>query len=218
LAWNYGVSYLQKFNLFDRKGNITFDYYRTDFVNQVVVDRENPQEISFYNLKGKSNANSIQIEVNYELLKRLNLRTAYKMYDVATTYETGTFQRPMRAKKRFFANLSYDTEPDLDDAQWKFDVTYNRIGKQRLPNTSSNPSQYQLAEFSDSYSLLNSQITKVFSKKFEIYVGAENLTNYKQKNPILASDKPFGANFDTTIVYGPIFGSSFYTGLRFKID
>ncbi len=218
LAWNYGVSYLQKFNLFDRKGDITFDFYRTDFVNQVVVDWENPQKISFYNLKGKSNANSIQIEVNYELLKRLNLRTAYKFYDVATAYETGTFQRPMRAKERFFTNLSYNTEPDFDDAQWKFDVTYNLIGKQRLPNTSSNPSQYQLVKFSDNYSLVNAQITKVFSKKFEIYVGAENLTNYKQKNPILASDKPFGANFDTTIVYAPIFGSSFYTGLRFKID
>ena len=218
LAWNYGVSYLQKFNLFDRKGDITFDYYRTDFVNQVVVDWEDPQKVSFYNLEGKSNANSIQIEVNYELFKRINLRTAYKLYDVSTSYNAGTFQRPMRARKRFFANLSYETELDLDDAQWKFDVTYNLIGKQRLPNTSSNPSQYQLAEFSDSYSLLNSQITKVFSKKFEIYVGAENLTNYKQKNPILASDNPFGEYFDTTIVYSPIFGSSFYAGLRFKID
>lgn len=218
LAWNYGISYLQKFNLFDRKGDITFDYYRTDFMSQVVVDWENPQKISFYNLKGKSNANSVQIEVNYELLKRLNLRTAYKIYDVTTEYETGTFQRPMRAKKRFFANFSYDTEVGLNNGQWKFDVTYNLIGKQRLPNTSSNPSQYQLAAFSDSFSLLNSQITKVFSKKFEIYIGAENLTNYKQKNPILAGDKPFGVNFDTTIVYAPIFGSSFYTGLRFKID
>lgn len=217
-AWNYGVSYLQKFKLFERKGDITFDYYRTDFVSQVVVDWENPQKISFYNLNGKSSANSIQIEVNYELLKRLNLRAAYKIYDVATTYQTGTFQGPLRAKNRFFANLSFDTEINLNDAQWKFDVTYNLIGKQRLPNTAGNPGPYQLAKFSKSYSLLNSQITKVFSKKFEIYAGAENLTNYKQKNPILAGDNPFGVNFDTTIVYAPVFGSSFYTGLRFKID
>lgn len=217
-AWNYGVSYLQKFKLFERKGDITFDYYRTDFVSQVVVDWENPQKISFYNLNGKSSANSIQIEVNYELLNRLNLRAAYKIYDVSTTYETGIFQGPLRAKNRFFANLSFDTAINLNDAQWKFDVTYNLIGKQRLPNTTSNPGPYQLTEFSKSYSLLNSQITKVFSKKFEIYAGAENLTNYKQKNPILAGDNPFGVNFDTTIVYAPVFGSSFYTGLRFKID
>jgi hypothetical protein len=81
-----------------------------------------------------------------------------------------------------------------------------------------NPTQYQLEEYSNSYNLLNSQITKVFSKKFELYVGVENLTNLRQKNPILAADNPFGENFDTTIIYAPIFGRMFYSGLRFKID
>jgi outer membrane receptor for ferrienterochelin and colicin len=218
IAWNYGISYLQKFNLFERKGDVTLDYYRTDFSNQVVVDLENPQEISFYNLNGESKANSFQLEVNYELADRLNLRTAYKYYDVFTDFKSGKLQKPIQAKHRFFANVSYDTEQTLEGSQWKFDVTYNLIGKQRLPNTSSNPTQYQLSEYTDSYSLLNTQVTKVFSKRFEMYTGVENLTNYKQKNPILASDNPFGANFDTTIVYAPIFGSTMYLGLRFNID
>ena len=74
-----------------------------------------------------------------------------------------------------------------------------------------------MPENSAPYQLLNSQITKVFSNKFEVYFGGENLTNVQQKNPILASDNPFGANFDTTIVYAPIFGRSIYAGLRFKI-
>src|SRR5690554_485309 len=54
IAWNYGISYMQGFNLFNRKGDITLDYYRTDFENQIVVDWENPTEISFYNLVGSS--------------------------------------------------------------------------------------------------------------------------------------------------------------------
>ena len=218
IAWNYGVSFMQKFNLLERKGDITFDYYTTDFINQVVVDWENPQEISFYDLSGKSQANTMQLEISYELLKSVNLRTAYKFYDVYTEYTSGKFQKPLQAKHRFFANISYNTDATLEGSQWKFDMTYNLIGKKRLPNTSTNPVNYQLPEYSKSYSLLNAQITKVFSKKFEIYSGAENLTNYKQKNPILASDNPFGANFDTTIVYAPIFGATFYAGLRFKID
>mgnify|MGYP005989884149 CR=1 FL=1 len=218
IAWNYGVSYLQKFNLLDRKGDITFDYYRTDFKNQVVVDWENPQEISFYDLSGKSQANTMQLEVSYELFKSVNLRTAYKFYDVYTDYTSGKFQKPLQAKHRFFANVSYETNLTMDDSQWKFDVTYNLIGKKRLPNTTTNPANYQLPTHSKSYSLLNAQITKVFSKQFEVYAGGENLTNYKQKNPILASDNPFGANFDTTIVYAPIFGAAFYAGLRFNID
>jgi len=218
VAWNYGVSYLQGFNLFGRKGDITFDFYRTSFQNQVVVDWENPQEISFYNLDGESYANSFQVEVNYELTTNLNFRTAYKNYNIKTDYNSGKFSKPLTPNHRFFANISYETTKKENDAQWKFDVTYNFIGEQRLPNTSANPIQYQLGEYSNGYSLLNAQFTKVFSKKFEIYVGVENLTNLKQKNPILASDNPFGNNFDSTIIYAPIFGRMFYSGLRFKID
>ena len=103
------------------------------------------------------------------------------------------------------------------EKQWRFDMTFNIIGKQRLPDTSSNPVQYQLDEFAAPYQLLNSQITRVFSDKFEVYIGGENLTNVQQKNPILGSDNPFGSNFDTTIVYAPIFGRALYAGLRFKI-
>ena len=217
VAWNYGVSYMQKFNLFGKKGDVTFDYYRTDFENQVVVDWENPQEISFYNLDGKSIANSFQLELNYNIAPYFNFRTAYKYFDISTDYKSGNLQKPIQPKSRFFANLSYETPVKESGAHWKFDATFNSIGKQRLPNTASNPVAYQLAEFSNSYQLVNSQVTRVFSKKFEVYAGAENLTNVKQKNPVLGSDNPFGSNFDTTIVYAPVFGRSIYMGLRFKI-
>ena len=86
-----------------------------------------------------------------------------------------------------------------------------------MPNTANNPIQYRLPEYADNYSLLNSQITKVFSNKFEVYFGGENLTNVQQENPVLGNDNPFGPNFDTTIVYSPIFGRTIYAGLRFKI-
>ncbi|GFD96620.1 TonB-dependent receptor [Alteromonas sp. KUL156] len=212
-AWNYGLSFLQGYKLFGRKGDVTFDFYQTNFSNQVVVDWENPQEISFYNLEGKSIANSFQIEMNQNIIPYFNTRFSYKFYDVSTDYKSGNLAKALQAKHRFFANVSYETKREESDASWKFDVTYNWIGEQRLPNTNN-----QLPTYSDSYNLLNTQITKVFSKKFEMYAGAENITNYKQKNPILGSDNPFGANFDTTIVYAPVFGSNFYAGLRFKID
>ena len=143
IAWNYGVSYLQKFKLFDKKGDITFDFYRTDFSNQVVVDWENPQEISFYNLEGKSIADSFQVEVNYELAKNLNLRTAFKYFDISTDYKSGKLQKPLQPNNRFFANISYETATKDNGAQWKLDLTFNNIGEQRLPNTATNPTQYQ---------------------------------------------------------------------------
>ena len=216
-AWNYGVSFLQGFNFLNKKGDISVDYYVTDFKNQIVVDWENPQEVSFYNLDGDSSAKSFQIEINYELLTRLSFRTAYKFYDVSTDYNSGNLQKPLQSQHRFFANFGYETEAKENGSQWKLDYTLHSLGKMRLPDTSSNSLQYQLGEYSSPYNLMNAQITKVFSNTFEMYVGGENLTGEQQNNPILGADNPFGPNFDTSIVYAPIMGRMFYGGFRFKI-
>lgn len=219
IAWNYGLSYLQGFNLFGRAGDITFDYYKTDFTNQIVVDWETPAEINFYNLEGKSFANSFQTEVNYTPFERFDLRLAYKLYDVKTDYNAGRLERPLTPRHRFFANVGYKTQQDEGQkGRWKFDVTLNWLGEQRFASTASNPMEYQLPDKTPTVTTLNAQITKVFSPKFEIYLGGENMGNLRQPNPILAADDPFGSNFDTTFVYGPIFGSMYYAGLRFRIE
>lgn len=217
IAWNYGVSFLQGFNLFDRKADITIDYYRTDFKNQIVVDFENPQEVNFYNLNGDSYANSFQIEMNYNVFEHFDLRMAYKYYDVKTDYNSGKLSKPLVPTNRLFANASYETDIQENGAQWKFDATYNWLGEQRFSSTAGNPVQYQLPEKTPTLATLNTQVTKVFSPKFEVYFGGENITNVKQDNPILGANNPFGSNFDATFVYGPIFGASYYAGLRFKI-
>ncbi len=218
IAWNYGLSFLQGFNLFGRKADLTLDFYKTNFENQVVVDYENPYEVSFYNLEGASYASSFQAEFSWNLMAYLDLKTAYKFYDVKTQYASGKLEKPLTSQHRYFANLSYELHSEKDGGVWKFDTTFNWLGKQRFSSTSMSPQAYQLPTYSPSISTLNLQFTKVFSEAFEIYLGAENVTNVKQKSPILSSENPFGSNFDTTFVYGPIFGSTFYTGLRYKLN
>jgi len=218
IAWNYGVSFLQGFQLFDRKADLTLDFYRTDFQNQVVVDYENPYEVNFYNLEGSSFANSFQAEFSLNILERLDLKTAYKFYDVKTQYKSGKLKKPLTSQHRVFANLSFETPKTDKGGVWKFDTTFNWFGKQRFSSTASSPEAYKMPAYSPTISTLNAQITKVFSDSFELYVGAENITNATQKNPILSSENPFGSNFDTTFVYGPIFGSTYYTGLRYKLN
>lgn len=218
IAWNYGVSYLQGFNLFNRKADITFDFYRTDFVNQIVVDIENPYEVNFYNLEGESYSNNFQTEFNYNVFENFDLRLAYKFYDVQTTYLSGKKQNPLTPNHRFFANASYETHPGTKGGNWRFDATFNYVGEQRFASTESYLETIGLSEFSPTLSTLNAQITKVFSPNFELYVGGENITNVKQNNPIVGSDNPFGSSFDTTYVYGPIFGSSYYAGLRYRLN
>ena len=218
IAWNYGISFSQKFNVFGKKSEITFDYYRTDFVNQIVVDWENPREVNFYNLKGKSFANSFQAELNMNILEGFDFRTAYKYYNVKTAYTSGNLDKPLTPKHRVFANFSYETLRKENGAQWKFDTTFNWLGEQRLSSTYGNPIEYKLPETTPTLATLNAQVTKVFSNAFEVYLGGENLTNEKQDNPILNSENPFEPTFDTTFVYGPIFGVSFYAGLRYKLN
>ena len=218
IAWNYGISFTQNFKIFGKNADATVDFYRTDFQNQAIVDvMQSPQQVLFYNLKGNSFANSFQLDFNYEIIKHFNLRTAYKYYDISTDYLSGTFQRPLQAKHRFFGNLEFATHIKDKGQQWKFDFTVNWLGKQQLPNTATNPVNDRMPEFSPSFSVMNMQITRTFSSVFEMYFGGENIGNYKQDKAILGSDNPFGPTFDTSIVYAPVFGQMYYAGLRFKI-
>ena len=218
IAWNYGISFSQKFNVFGKKSEITLDYYRTDFINQIIVDWENPREVNFYNLKEKSIATSFQAEFNINILEGFDFRTAYKYYNVKTDYTSGRLDRPLTPKHRVFVNVSYETLRKANGTQWKFDSTLNWLGEQRLSSTYGNPIEYKLPETTPAFATLNAQLTKVFSKSFEVYLGGENLTNEKQDNPILNSENPFESTFDTTFVYGPIFGVTFYAGLRYKLN
>ena len=218
IAWNYGISFLQGFQLFKRKADINIDFYKTDFQNQVVVDYETPTEINFYNLEGESFANSLQVEFNYTPLNRLDLKTAYKYYNVKTQYKSGKLEKPLTPNQRIFVNISYETAPTSKGGLWKFDATFNWLSQQRFSSTMQSPEAYRLPQYSPSISTVNAQITKVFSNQFELYIGGENITNVRQNNPILSADNPFGSNFDSTFVYGPVFGSMYYAGLRFKIN
>ena len=211
-AFNYGISLRQGFFINNREGDITFDYYVTDFDNQVVVDWETQGELSFYNLNGKSFSKSLQIDLEYQILDNVLFKSTFKNYDVKKKYNSGFKQNPLTPKNRFFTNIEASTNENENGSKWKLDFTYNWIGNQRLP---SHTSLIDFKGSSPSYNLINSQITRVFSNKFEIYIGGENIGGYTQKNPVLGG-YPFGTDFDTSLIYAPIHGALFYVGLRFN--
>jgi outer membrane receptor for ferrienterochelin and colicins len=204
--------------LFDNNAQLILDYYFTDFENQVVVDWETPSAILFYNLEGKSFARSFQAQLSYELTSNINILSAYKISDVKTDYLSGRLYKPLNPKNRFFLNFAYQSNRKSNGSIWKYDFTYNWIGEQRFPSTQNNPIAYRMDEFTPDINLINTQLTRVFNKSFEAYLGIENATNYKQMNPIIANEDPFGQYFDSTFVYGPIFGRMYYLGLRYRIN
>ena len=138
---------------------------------------------------------------------------AYRLFDVKTTYGNDLLEKPFTAANRAFANFGYEING------WKFDYTINYVGKKRIPSTAENPAQYRLPGYSPDYITMNAQVNKSLgkSKSLEVYVGGENLTNYFQRNVIIAADQPFGNYFDASMVWGPVTGRLFYGGFRYKI-
>jgi outer membrane receptor for ferrienterochelin and colicins len=217
VGWNYGLNFTQRFKINYREAYITIDAYRTDFVNQVVIDvDQNAQEVNIYNLKGPSYSNTAQFEFNCEPRKRFFIKTAYRYVETKVNYKQGLLQKSMVSAHRAFINFQYETKNN----RWQFDLTTQYNGAKRLPMTDSNPTPYQRAKYSPGYFNLLGQITylvKVKKVEFNLYVGVENLLDYRQPNAIVASDLPYSKYFDASMVWGPIYGRMMYAGLRFKI-
>lgn len=209
-AWNYGASLNYKFFLDFREGNISVDYYRTDFIHQVVVDMEDTRRLQFYNLTGKSFANAIQVEASYEVIKRFDVKLAYKYEQSKTDYISGRKLIPLRPQHRGLASLQYTTR----NQHWRFNTSLNWFGKTRIPVTSVNDIANQRPTQSQDFFQLNAQVTFKW-KKWEVYVGGENLLNFTQKNPIIAGDQPFSNQFDASLIWGPLRGAMAFAGVRF---
>lgn len=212
-AWNFGLTTTQKFDVNTLlTGDWGFEFYRTDFEQQVVVDWDSPGRIDFYNLEGESYANSYKWSLNLNYNDRWDFRAALKHYDVQTTYSSGKRWVPLQPRWRYFVNLGYQSPINAKNRQWRWDFTLQGVGKQRIVANGLGLGSRD----SDAFALGNSQITRVFSKQFEMYGGSENLFNHRQKNPIVGADNPHSSIFDAAQVYAPIFGRGIYIGLRWS--
>jgi len=212
-AWNYGVNFTQYIDIMGKELAINADVYRTDFTNQVIIDKEqNIDQVMVYNLDGKSYANTYQVEMKYELIKRMDITLAFRYNDVKMTISNELMREPLVNKYKGLFTVSYATNLN----KWQFDFTTQVNGSARIPSTEELPEEYQMRSYSPVYTILNAQVTKLY-KRWEIYIGGENLTNYRQSNPIIASDDPFGPYFDASNIWGPISGVKIYAGVRFLL-
>ncbi|WP_458408762.1 TonB-dependent receptor [Bacteroides congonensis] len=213
-AWNYGASVSTYIPIFGKTLNINAEYYYTDFLKQVVVDMDsNPHGVSFYNLDGRSYSHVFQVEASYPFFKGFTLTGAYRLTDAQTTYKGERMERPLTSKYKGLLTASYQTPLGI----WQFDATLQLNGGGRMP------SPYELGDGQlswnrryGSFEQLSLQVTRYF-RRWSIYVGGENLTNFKQKNPIIDAANPWGDNFDSTMIWGPMHGAKAYIGLRFNL-
>lgn len=213
-AWNYGASAALNIPLAGKTLKLNAEYYYTNFNEQAVIDYDtNPDVIHIGNLDGKSYSHTLQIDATYPVIEGLTLTAAYRLNNVKSTYGGRLMTKPLTNKYKGLVTASYKTPLGL----WQFDATLQLNGGGRMPTpyTTADGTPSWDNDF-PAFEQLSAQITRWF-RHWSVYVGGENLTAFKQKNPIIGASDPWAKTFDPTMVWGPVHGAMFYAGVRINI-
>jgi outer membrane receptor for ferrienterochelin and colicins len=212
-ALNYGINLVHKYEINGQSGYLSADFYRTDFQNQIFPDYDSDAKSAIIkNYRGQSRSNGFQLELNLKVAKRFDFKTGYNYLDVYRIEAGIKNQLPFNPKHRILGALSFKPL----SKKFNIDINVHWFDKQRLPDTKANPKEFQRPDYSNAFTLYNAQFTYNL-KRIEIYIGAENIFNFRQWQPILSWQNPFGPYFDTSSVWGPTRGRELYTGIRFKL-
>jgi len=215
-AVNFGINLTQKFETNDENlsGYFSADYYRTEFQNQIFPDYDSdPTKAIIQNFTGTSVSNGFQAEMYLKIYRRFELKTGYNFLDVYREIGETKQLLPFNPRHKFITTFSYKPVTN----KFHFDMNVHWYGEQRLPDTKSNPIEFQRPDFSRPYTVVNAQFTYNF-KKFEMYAGCENIFDFRQLQPIISWQNPFSPYFDTSSVWGPTRGREMYVGVRFKLN
>ncbi|MCU0409007.1 MAG: TonB-dependent receptor [Bacteroidales bacterium] len=213
-AWNAGISLAGNFSIGNKDLRLSADFFNTNFLNQIVTDLDaTTDEVRFYNLDGKSYSNVFQVEASFKPLEGLDLLAAWRWNDVMMTIDERLLSKPLTSRHRGLFTASYLTRL----RKWQYDYTLQVNGPGRVPSTAANPEEYRRPDSFGTYPVMNFQVTR-YLKRWQFYAGAENLLNYKQHDPIIAANDPFGEYFDASLIWGPVHGRKIYGGFRFMIN
>ena len=209
-AWNSGISSSFYIPLFGKTLKFNAEYYHTHFRQQAVVDYDSsPTEIRITNLDGKSYSNTLQLDATYPVVKGLELTAAWRWNDVKCTYGGELMEKPLTSRYKGLITASYKTPLGI----WQFDATLQLNGGGRMPTPVDGLWESRFR----SYEQVSAQITRWF-RHFSVYIGGENLTGFRQKQPIINATDPWSSTFDPTMVWGPVHGAMFYAGIRVNIE
>ena len=209
-AWNSGLSMAFYIPAGDRTVTLNAEYYYTDFINQAVVDYDSdPMRIVIADLVGRSFSHTAQVDATYDITEDLNILAAFRYNYVRCTYDGRLLEKPLQSRYKGLVTLSW--KPML--ALWQIDLTLQLNGGGRIPAYLDADGTLVSGEEFPAYPQLNLQVTREF-RHFSLYVGGENLTNYRQPNPVVNASNPWSSTFDPTLIWGPVHGIMAYAGIR----
>ena len=227
-AWTFGgnITYYMPFGA-SSNTYLSFDYFRTQFAQQMVVDYEyGMNEIHFYALDGnRSFTDNYQVDFSVDPVERFNITATFRYTNAKIELAgKGLVEKPMTSRFKGVLNLQYATNLN----KWIFDFTASLNGSCRVYNfmeglKDADGNLLYKDGRTPVYPLLYAQVTRRF-KGWDVYIGAENLTNFRQKNVILGSVKDqngyvnaFQPSFDASCVWGPLMGIKAHIGFRFTL-
>ena len=194
---------------------LSFDYFRTQFYNSVIADQEyNADQILLYNSDKRSYTDTYQIDFSWTPVERLDIFATFRYTNSEMTIDrpdgtTARVERPLVSKYKTLLNIQYATK----FRRWVFDATAQLNGPARIPTQIGDLAD---DKYSPRYPMFFAQVSRKIGK-FDIYVGCENIADYRQHDPILNADNPFSTGFNSMNVWGPLMGRKFYAGLRFNL-
>ena len=215
-ALTLGGSLTQTFGLVNPgDATLSFDYFRTQFCNSVVVDQEyDAQTIRVYDSDGRSFTDTYQIDFSWTPVERLDIFATFRYTDSRMTIDrpdgtTARVERPLVSEYKTLLNIQYATK----FRRWVFDATAQLNGPARIPTQTGDLAD---SRYSPRYPMFYAQVSRKVGK-FDIYVGCENIADYRQEDPILNAANPYDYRFNSMNVWGPLMGRKFYAGLRFNL-
>ena len=221
LSTTFDFSQLSTFNC-----QLSLEYYYTHFLNSVIVDLDqDPHEVHIYNqtdINGRSFAHCAQVEANMEVLRGWTWTLAFRWTDIEQTTVNASGEallRPKALTNRFKGIITTSYQTPLK--KWQFDVTAQFNGISRMPDGfvayGDMLGGYGTPKPITWYPQLMAQVTKYF-RTCSLYLGAENMTNFRQDSPIIGADNPYGTDFDASMAWGPITGWKVYLGFRYDLE
>lgn len=226
-AVNSGISTTFYIPLGSKELQLSGEYYYTHFLNSAIVDLDqDPHGVYIYNqsdIKGaKSFAHSAQIEATIEVLRGWTWTAAFRWTDIKQTTIGADGIARLREKalsNRYKGVITTSYQTPLK--KWQFDLTAQFNGVGRMPDGFTAYGDlrggYGTPKPLTWYPQLMAQITKYW-KTCSLYVGAENMTNFRQDHPIVDSFHPYSPDFDASMVCGPTTGWKVYVGFRYDIE
>lgn len=215
-SWTFGGN-ITWYLPYDKKGKtyLSADYFYTGFTRQMVVDYVNSTDITFTdsatNLGAGAYTHNVQLDFSTEIINGLTLTLTGRYSDARQPLKgCQSGEKPLVSKYKAVLNIQYATNLN----KWIFDFTASVNGPCRVWDFMQ--SDYENG-YTQTYPLLYAQVTRRF-KRFDVYIGGENLTNYKQENPIIRANDPFSREFDASCIWGPLSGIKGYLGMRFTLE